>query len=162
MTCAPSEDSDQPGHLISLGIRPVWSVFAVHMKKHWVYSYPLRAQRRLWSDWADAQADLSLRWAQMSFCGFYHAMAQICFSVEGVIGKNQIATSISSLYNTKPSSTAPVTCQPDPHRVWDSGSLTGTVGLKCHVLTSSCPQYYETERLLIPCPNPSISAGLLP
>ena len=32
---------------ISLGIRPVWSVFAVRMKKHRVLSYPLSAQRRL-------------------------------------------------------------------------------------------------------------------
>ena len=43
--CAPSEDSDQPGHPPSL-IR----VFAVRMKKAWVLSYPLSAQRRLWSD----------------------------------------------------------------------------------------------------------------
>ena len=46
MACAPSEDSDQPGHPPSL-IR----VFAVCMKKGWVLSYPLSAQRRLWSDW---------------------------------------------------------------------------------------------------------------
>ena len=46
--CAPSEDSDQPGYPPSL-IR----VFAVRMKKPWVLSYPLSAQRRLWSDWAD-------------------------------------------------------------------------------------------------------------
>ena len=38
----------------SLGIRPVWSVFAVRTKKAWVLSYPLSAQRKLWSDWADA------------------------------------------------------------------------------------------------------------
>ena len=62
---APSEDSDQPGHPPSL-IR----VFAVRMKKAWVLSYPLNAQRRLWSDWADAQADLSLRWAHSHFAGF--------------------------------------------------------------------------------------------
>ena len=37
--CAPSEDSDQPGH-------------------------------RLWLDWADAQADLSLRWVHTHFVGF--------------------------------------------------------------------------------------------
>ena len=55
---------------ISLGIRPVWSVFAVRMKKAWVLSYPLSAQRRLWSDWADAQADPSLRWAHTHFVGF--------------------------------------------------------------------------------------------
>ena len=63
--CAPSEDSDQPGHPPSL-IR----VFAVCMKKAWVLSYPLCAQRRLWSDWADAQDDLSLRWAHTHFVGF--------------------------------------------------------------------------------------------
>ena len=45
-------------------------VFAVRMKKAWVLSYPLSAQRRLWSDWADAQADLSLRWAHSHFVGF--------------------------------------------------------------------------------------------
>ena len=34
---------------ISLGTRPVLiRVFAVHMKKAWVLSYPLSAQRRLW------------------------------------------------------------------------------------------------------------------
>ena len=49
--CAPSEDSEQPGHSPSL-IR----VFAVHMKKAWTLSYPLSAQRRLWSDWADVFA----------------------------------------------------------------------------------------------------------
>ena len=42
MACAPSEDSDQPGHPPSL-IR----VFAVRMKKAGVHSYPLSAQRRL-------------------------------------------------------------------------------------------------------------------
>ena len=67
MICASSEDSDQPGHPPSL-IR----VFAVRMKKAWVLSYPLSALRRLWSDWADLQADLSLRWAHRPFCWFCH------------------------------------------------------------------------------------------
>ena len=40
--CAPSEDSDEPGHPPSL-IRG----FAVRIKKAWVLSYPLSAQRRL-------------------------------------------------------------------------------------------------------------------
>ena len=39
--CAPSEDSDQPGHSPNL-----ITVFAVRMKKAWVLSYPLSAQRR--------------------------------------------------------------------------------------------------------------------
>ena len=64
--CVPSEDSDQPGHPPSL-IR----IFAVRMKKAWVISYPLSAQQSLWSDWADAQADLSLRWAHTHLVGFY-------------------------------------------------------------------------------------------
>ena len=51
---APSEDSDQPGHPPSLT-----RVFAVHMKKAWVLSYPLSAQQRLWSD-------LSHRWVHVS------------------------------------------------------------------------------------------------
>ena len=47
------------------------------MKKLWDLSYSLSAQRRLWSDWADAQADLSLRWANTPFVGFYHVVAHI-------------------------------------------------------------------------------------
>ena len=57
--------TDQPGHPPSL-IR----VFAVCMKKAWVLSYQLIAQRRLWSDWTDAQAELNLRWAHTHFVGF--------------------------------------------------------------------------------------------
>ena len=72
MGFAPSEDSDQPVHPSSL-IR----VFAIRMKKVWVLSYPLKAQRRLWSDWAVAQVYLSLRWARKPFCRFCHALAQI-------------------------------------------------------------------------------------
>ena len=64
---------------ISLGIRPVWSVFAVRMKKAWVLSYPLSAQRRLWSDWADAQADLSSLGAH-SLYWFCHVAAQRRFT----------------------------------------------------------------------------------
>ena len=72
MACAPSEDSYQHVHPPSL-IR----IFAVHMKKAWVFSYPLSASQRLWSDWADAQADLSLRWAHMPFCCFCHEAAHL-------------------------------------------------------------------------------------
>ena len=49
---------------------PVWSVFTVRMKKAWVLSYPWSAQWRLWSDWMDAQADLSLLWVHSHFVGF--------------------------------------------------------------------------------------------
>ena len=73
--CAPREDSDQPGHPPSLirvftVLRSLIRVFAVRMRKPWVLSYPLSAQRRLWSNWVDAQADLSLCWAHTHFVGF--------------------------------------------------------------------------------------------
>ena len=68
MACAPSKHSDQTGRI---------RVFAGRMKKTLVLSYPLSAQRRLWSDWADAQADLSLRWAHMPFGWFCHEAAHI-------------------------------------------------------------------------------------
>ena len=58
---SPSEDSDPPSLI---------KVFAVRMKKAWIFSYPLSAQRRLLSDWVDAQADLSLRWAHSYSVGF--------------------------------------------------------------------------------------------
>ena len=61
--CAPSKDSDQPGWF--------WSVLAVHIKKAWVLSYPMSAQQRLWSDWVDAQADLSLQYTHSHFVGFF-------------------------------------------------------------------------------------------
>ena len=55
MACAPSEDSNQPGHSPSLII-----VFTVRMKKHWVLSYPLSAQQRLRSAWASPKSDQRL------------------------------------------------------------------------------------------------------
>ena len=64
--CAPREDSDQPRHPPSL-IR----VFAVRSMGS---QGPLEAsscgQRRLWSDWADAQVDLSLHRAHSHIVGF--------------------------------------------------------------------------------------------
>ena len=68
--CASTEDSDQPGHPLSL-IR----VFAVRMKKPWVLSYPLSPLRRLWSDWAD-ESSLGAH----SFCPFCHVVAHFIFS----------------------------------------------------------------------------------
>ena len=68
MTYAPSEDSVQTGRI---------RVFSVRLKKHWVLSYLLSTLRRLWSDWADVQANPSLRWAHRSFCGFCREAALI-------------------------------------------------------------------------------------
>ena len=63
--CAPSEDSDQPGHPPSL-----IGVFAVCLMGSSVAKLSSCGQRRLWSDWVDDQADPSLRWAHTHFVGF--------------------------------------------------------------------------------------------
>ena len=70
--CAPSEDADQPGHPPSL-IR----VFALHPLGSWGPKVCSCGQRRLWSDWANTQADLSLCWAHMPFRWFCHATAHL-------------------------------------------------------------------------------------
>ena len=62
---------------ISLGLRHVKSVMAVRSMGSWGPKVSWCGQRRLWSDWADAQADLSLPWAHMSFWWFCHAAAHI-------------------------------------------------------------------------------------
>ena len=85
MACTPSEDSDQPGHPPSL-IR----VFAVRIKKAWVLSYPSGAQQRLWSDWANAQAGLSLHWAHRSFCWFCHEEAHIMLAIIMIHGERRL------------------------------------------------------------------------
>ena len=65
MTCA-SAQSDQSLPLCSMGsLGPKLSSCG---------------QRRLWSDWADAQADLSLCWAHMLLCWFCHEAAQMFVS----------------------------------------------------------------------------------
>ena len=66
MACVSSKDSGQPGYPFSL-IR----VFAVHMKKPWVLSYPWRAQQRLKPGWS-----VSLLAAQL-YCLLCHAVAQM-------------------------------------------------------------------------------------
>ena len=60
---------------ISLGIRPVWS--EPLLCAQWVAKDPSfhHVVSKDWSDWADAQADLSLCWAHMLFCWFCHEAA---------------------------------------------------------------------------------------
>ena len=60
--CAPSEDSDQPGHQPSLT-----RVFAVRSMGSLRPKVSSCGQRRLWSAWA---SDLSLCWAHTHFVGF--------------------------------------------------------------------------------------------
>ena len=55
---------------ISLGRCPGWPKSSWSIATHWEHSED-------WSDWVNAQADQSLRWAHRSFCWFCHATAQI-------------------------------------------------------------------------------------
>ena len=73
---ASSEDSDQTGHSPSL-IR----VFPMHFMGTLGPNASSCGQRRLWSDWVDAQADLSLRWVHMPFCWFCHEAAKSCYLI---------------------------------------------------------------------------------
>ena len=72
---------------INLGICPVWSVFAVRMKEHWVLSYPLSTLRRLWSAWTFHQSGQMSRliWVfagcTCHFVGF--VVQQLIFSQTG-------------------------------------------------------------------------------
>ena len=59
-----------PANTVCWGIISVKSSCISLIAQSWVLSYPLSAQRRLRPDWADAQADLSLRWAHSHFVGF--------------------------------------------------------------------------------------------
>ena len=62
---------------ISLGIGPVWSESSLCTQ--WVAKDPsfLHADSEDWSDWANAQADLSLHWVHKPFCWFCHEVAQL-------------------------------------------------------------------------------------
>ena len=69
--CAPSEDSDQPGH------PPVWSESSLSawrklrsLDTHWAHS-------ELWSEGASTQSDQSLRWAHSHFVCF--VMSRLIF-----------------------------------------------------------------------------------
>ena len=64
MACAPSKDSDQPGHTSSL-IR----VFAVRMTKAWVLTYlSIERASKTMISLGGCPADLSLRLVQRSVC----------------------------------------------------------------------------------------------
>ena len=77
------EDSYESGHdktnkvavrpvktQISLGIRPVWSESSLSAWRNLGSSATHWMRCEDWSDWADAQADLSLRWTHTHFVGF--------------------------------------------------------------------------------------------
>ena len=94
---ADSEDSDQTsGHGVA-GSNPAGGEILSEPKRRFIaQSFSCSSFHRLevteillkgrktlthpsiWSDWADAQADLSLRWACTPFCWVCHVAAQLC------------------------------------------------------------------------------------
>ena len=71
---------------ISLGVRPVWSESSLDAQADMsslcaqrVAKDPsfLKPTAKTLLDWADAQADLSLRWAHMPLCWFCHEAAHL-------------------------------------------------------------------------------------
>ena len=65
----------------SLGIRPVWSESSMCVHCVAKYSSFLHADSEDWSDWSDAQADPSLRWAHTHFVGF--VMSRLRLQIPG-------------------------------------------------------------------------------
>ena len=89
--CAPSEDSDQPGHPPSLT-----RVFAVRSMSGQGPKMSSCGQWKLWSDMADTQADLSLRWAHTSFCLFCCAVTHLfVFTCDVITGITNWKTNCS-------------------------------------------------------------------
>ena len=72
MTRPSNVDSNQPVHS-----RSVIRVFVVRIKKLCTLGYPNCVQRRFWSDCANAQADLNLRWAHTSESTFSDVAARM-------------------------------------------------------------------------------------
>ena len=68
---------------ISLGLRPVWSELSLGAQ--WVAKDPsvFHADSEDYSDWADAQADLSLRWAHTHFVCFVMSRLIFTFIFQG-------------------------------------------------------------------------------
>ena len=68
--------------------------FALRMKKTWALSYPFSAQRRLWLDWADAQADLGLPFCWFChhvFVVFYDSISlYVCFVVKSKVSSKTV------------------------------------------------------------------------
>ena len=60
---------------ISLGFRPVWSESSLSAWRSLWSLVSLRMHNEDWSDWVDAHADLSIRYAHRSCCWFCHAAA---------------------------------------------------------------------------------------
>ena len=67
----------EPGHSLPTNIRAGWLESSLSIWRRFQPSATESARWRLWSDFANAQADLSLRWAHMQSCRKCYAAAEI-------------------------------------------------------------------------------------
>ena len=130
------------------------------MKKHWFLSYPLSAQRRLWSDWADAQADLSLRWAHSHFVGFVMSRIKCRWTKRGTIfafsriNGSLHVTSLCAQWVAKDPSFLPADSEDSDLTGWMRRLIWVFAGRTCHfvgfvmrrLISSGCIPVLETFR----------------
>ena len=138
MACAPSEDSDQPGHSPSL-IR----VFVVRSKDSQGPNAFSCGQRWLWSAWGGGggQADLSLRWAHMPFCWFCRAAAHMwTFPKSSGKSKPRLQLRNTSLRNATEKSTLKY-CNISCLQIWRANL--SSLGLSCFNSIGSSTWCYE-------------------
>ena len=84
--CAPSEDSDQP----------VWSVFAVHMNKPWVLSYPPERTAKTLIRLGGCPGWSEFLLGAQSFCWFCHIAVQTAILSVALVPSNSLFGSFSS------------------------------------------------------------------
>ena len=96
------------------------------------------AHNRLWSDWADSQADLSLGWAYMPFCWFCHEAAHYCYNL-----RHSEVGFISRIYRNdlKYSDRQVWANSVDPHETAPEGAL-WSVFTVCHSACIFCILYF--------------------
>ena len=80
LSCEPRHDKTSKMMCAQRRLRSAWAFWVFAMRSICSYGPKLssRGRRRLWSDWADAQADLSLRWAHTHLVAF--VMSRLMFS----------------------------------------------------------------------------------
>ena len=79
-TCVTSNESYQPVHPPSIAKVLIYSLLDSSKAVERTCD-----QQRLWSDCADAQVDLSLRWSHKSCCRFRRALTHMLFSSFGIL-----------------------------------------------------------------------------
>ena len=89
LACAPNEGSNQLS-------RPhgVVTTFVFRMKNLCKLGYPKCAQRRFWSDCANAQSDQNLRWAYMLAGTFPDVSAHICVNLMITDGDTMLSANL--------------------------------------------------------------------